>query len=214
MKETFDEYKNTIESNLMNLSYLYSGDVIAQKKDTYKENINHSKVSPSVIINSIEQIYNESIKEMLIKSKGTQIVSFDFDKVDKNGKWLIGILDNIRIKDFSSKYIFTNIGVLSRLGITADNKNKPFPSHFYSVKSDIYVNDLIEYSDNEIVVYLVDRPIQSLVYTIQNMSYIISDKNHTIEYDFYHCDYKSYKVIIKDISKYRNDRIDSILNTS
>jgi hypothetical protein len=85
----------------------------------------------------------------------------------------------------------------------------------YSNKNyDLYYSPLIEDSGDEIVLYISDASIQSLVYTIQNMEYEIiggQKKNHTIKYPFYECDFNSYKISIKDISKIRDEKIDSIL---
>jgi hypothetical protein len=68
--------------------------------------------------------------------------------------------------------------------------------------------------------YLVDSGIQSLVYSIQNMTYDIErvdefDKwKHTINYTLYDCNYKSFKLIIKDLSKIREDKINKLLDAN
>ena len=35
---------------------------------------------------------------------------------------------------------------------------------------------------------------------------------HTMSYDFYDCDFTCYKLIIKDVSKWRAEKINEILN--
>jgi hypothetical protein len=73
--------------------------------------------------------------------------------------------------------------------------------------------------DDELTLYVVDNSIQSLVYSLQNMDYVIEpiDNNnfewkHTINYNLYDCRFNSYKISIKDVSKLRNDKINKILN--
>ena len=71
--------------------------------------------------------------------------------------------------------------------------------------------------EDEIVIYVTDKPIQSLVYTIQNMDYVIKKISrkkwsHVINYPFYDCVYNSYKVVIRDISKIRENKIKDLLD--
>jgi hypothetical protein len=61
VKESFEEYKKTIEDNLINFTYLYDGDVIDSEIRYYEEIRNNNKVSPNFIINFIKKIYDESI---------------------------------------------------------------------------------------------------------------------------------------------------------
>ena len=69
MRESFTEYKKTLEQNLMNISYLYNGDVISSHYSCYIEIKNSPLTSPSFIINSMSNIYQESIDMMISKSK-------------------------------------------------------------------------------------------------------------------------------------------------
>ena len=61
-----------------------------------------------------------------------------------------------------------------------------------------------------------NKPIQSLVWSLQNMTYDIEDDygvyKHTVNYKFYHCDYNSTVVHVKNTSKLRDEKIDSLLN--
>ena len=68
MRESFGEYKKTIESNLVNFTYLYDGDVKSSNKESYSEICSHNNTSPSVIINCIIDIYNLSINKMISQS--------------------------------------------------------------------------------------------------------------------------------------------------
>jgi hypothetical protein len=211
MRESFDEYKSIIETNLVEISYLYSGDIISSSDENFTSNISHSKTSPKFIIDVIDFIYEKSIKTMM--SSSTIIEKcLDFNKIDINGEWLDDIISDI---DKSNSFVF--IGDIKRIGIHKNNNKKPFPDYFYNIKklsnsSKLYKCPYIDVSDDEIVLYLVDRPIQSLVYSIQNMSYSVNENSHTLKYNFYKCDYLSYKLVIKDFKKMRDDKINSILN--
>jgi hypothetical protein len=48
------------------------------------------------------------------------------------------------------------------------------------------------------------------------MTYDIEDSygvyKHTVNYKFYHCDYNSTVVLVKNISKLRDEKIDILLN--
>ena len=180
MRESFTEYKKTLEQNLMNISYLYNGDVISSADSCYIEIKNSPLTSPSFIINSISNIYQESIDIMISKSKEFIIPLESLNDVGKE----VNMFDKI-----------------SELGI------KPLYS------------PLIKDDDDELILYVVDRSIQSLVYSIQNMDYKIeqNDKDniewkHTMEYNLYDCRFNSYRLSIKNLSKLRNDKINKILN--
>jgi hypothetical protein len=69
VRESFSEYKKTLEQNLMNICYLYNVDVISSIESQYIEVKNSPLTYPSFIINSIINIYQESIDIMISKSK-------------------------------------------------------------------------------------------------------------------------------------------------
>lgn len=215
MKETFDEYKETIEQNLINFSYLYDGDVISYKTEEYKEDIDNQTVSPSFIIRTFNHIYKRSFERMMLNSKEISI-SYDLSKLDLDGDKIFSIIDSLGIKPL---YIFCSTESKKRFGIIKSNSG-PFPDYFYNIKTihnknyDLYYSPLIKETNDEIILYISDASIQSLVYSIQNMEYEIKGaqkKNHTIKYPFYECDFNSYKISIKDISKIRDEKIDSVL---
>ena len=227
MRESFDEYKKTIESNLVNFTYLYDGDVKSSNKESYSEMCKHNNVSPTIIINCIIDIYNLSISKMINESI-EYIIPSDLKEVKSNainhtGSILHYINDLHKDLNFDPTYIFTSINGQSMfLPIKSLPNNKPFPDYFYELQKynskgyDLYLCPNIEDSVDEAFVYVIDKSIQSLVYSIQNMEYSINVVNglykHTISYDFYDCDFTCYKLVVRDLAKIRNIKIGKILN--
>jgi len=226
MRESFDEYKSTIESNVINFTYLYDGDVISSKNESYAEIVNHGRTSPIPIINCISDIYNKSIQMMMDKSIEKvigvkNIINIPGDKAD-NIFYYINQLKN-DVKNYKPLYIFCSENSRKLFGITKKvSTNKPFPYYLYdihkyhSMSYDLYLSPLIDDNEDEFHVYVTDRSIQSLVYSIQNMEYDIvkigDDYKHTIYYKLYDCDFTCYKLVIKDISRMREDKINQLLN--
>lgn len=217
MRETFDEYKETLEKNFINFTYLYDGDILFSKNLSYTETVNNHSISPSFIIRTIDKIYRQSFRNLIGKSKDI-IISYDFSKNDLSSQKIFSLIDNLNIKPV---YVFCSDNSKKYFGITKE-QNGPFPKYFYNIQTiynknyDLYTSPMVENDDDEIVLYVSDSSIQSLVYSIQNMEYEIVDdglkKNHTIKYPFYECDFNSYKVVIKDVSKIRDEKIDKILS--
>lgn len=215
MKETFDEYKETLEKNFVNFTYLYDGDVISSKDLSYTETVNNHSISPSFIIRTIDQIYRKSFNIVFEKSEEI-VISRDLSK-GLIGEEIFSLIDELKIKPL---YVFCSESSKKYFGIVKKN-NGPFPEYFYNIKTiynknyDLYYSPMINDFSDEIILYVVDSSFQSLVYSIQNMEYEIIDsgnkKNHTIKYPFYECDFNSYKISIKDISKIRDEKINKIL---
>ena len=221
MRESFDEYKKTIESNISNISFLYNGDVLSSTNSSYSQFKSSQSTSPSFIISTIENIYNESFKMMVDKSK-IIIISKESIKLSVGGKGNIidVIMGELKLKPTyiftseKSKKLFTTVRML--------DKTRSFPGYFYKIDSynnlnlELFHSPLIEEVEGESIMYLVDSGIQSLVYSIQNMTYDIEEVEdkwkHTINYSLYDCDFKSYKLIIKDLIKMREYKINQLLN--
>ena len=221
MRESFDEYKKTIESNISNISFLYNGDVLSSINSSYSKFRPSQSTSPSFIISTIENIYNESFKMMDNKSK-TIVISKESIKLSAGGKGNIidVIMGELKLNPTyiftseKSKKLFTSVRML--------DKTRSFPGYFYKIDSynninlELFYSPLIEEDKGESIMYLVDSGIQSLVYSIQNMTYDVEkfedEWKHTINYSLYDCNYNSYKLIIKDLSKIREDKINKILD--
>jgi hypothetical protein len=220
VRESFSEYKKVLEQNLMKVSHLYNGDVISSIDSQYTEIKNSPLTSPSFIINSIVKIYQESIDIMIGKSKEYIIPLESINKTKD-----INIFDKISELGIKPLYIFCSDKSRKIFGlIKSKNNTSAFPSYFYSIDKYVGMNVDVFYSplikdDDELTLYVVDNSIQSLVYSLQNMDYVIEpiDNNnlewkHTINYNLYDCRFNSYKLSIKDVSKLRNDKINKILN--
>jgi hypothetical protein len=222
VRESFSEYKKTLEQNLMNISYLYNGDVISSIDSHYTEIKNSPLTSPSFIINSIINIYQQSFDMMLNKCKEFVIPEESISGLGKQGN----LFDKISELGINSNYIFCSDKGKKLFGPTNSWKNtSAFPSYFYSIDKyiglnvEVFYSPLVKEDDDEIVLYVVDNSIQSLVYSIQNMDYGIeaNDKDnlewkHTMIYNLYDCRFSSYKLSIRNVSRLRHDKINKILN--
>ena len=204
----------------MNISYLYNGDVISSIDSHYTEVKNSPLTSPSFIINSIINIYQESFDIMISKSKEFVI------PLESLGDFRQEVIfDRINELGIKPVYIFCSDKGKKLFGITkSPGTTSAFPSYFYNIDKYPHINLEIFYTplikeDDESILYVVDNSIQSLVYSIQNMDYKIEpndDNNtewkHTMIYNLYDCRFNSYKLSIRNVSRLRHDKINKILN--
>ena len=205
----------------MKVSYLYNGDVISSTDSQYIEIKNSPLTSPSFIINGIVNIYQESFNMVFSKSREF-IVPIESINNSKD----INMFDKISELGIKPLYIFCSDKSRKIFGISKNSNNtSAFPSYFYSIDKyigmnvDVFYSPLVVEDEDEMILYVVDNSIQSLVYSIQNMDYTIEpidDDNiewkHTINYNLYDCRFNSYKLSIREISRLRNDKINKILN--
>jgi hypothetical protein len=86
----------------------------------------------------------------------------------------------------------------------------------YGKEVSAYYSPLISDDVDDCHFYLIDRPIQSMVWSLQNMNYSVnkgfSSNEHVIKIPIYNCDYESYKIRVVNTQKLRNDKINLILN--
>jgi hypothetical protein len=230
VRESFNEYKKTLELNLMGITYLYDGDAISSTDESYSEIKTTPLTSPTFIITTIIKIYNESIKNMISKSKEIIIPE---ESITKSTVFGGNILDKLTEMGIKPLYIFVSKKGSKLFGITKKPEiNRAFPGYFYNIERfiglhlDIFYSPLVVEEDGESVLYVTDKSFQSLVYSIQNMDYKIIPQNeingdkpyneiewlHTLDYKLYDCSYNSYKIIIKNVSKIREDKINQILD--
>ena len=204
----------------MNISYLYNGDVISSIDSHYTEVKNSPLTSPSFIINSIVNIYQESFDIMISKSKEFVI------PLESLGDFRQEVIfDRINELGIKPVYIFCSDKGKKLFGITkSPGTTSAFPSYFYNIDKYPHINLEIFYTplikeDDESILYVVDNSIQSLVYSIQNMDYKIEPNDesntewkHTMIYNLYDCRFNSYKLSIRNVSRLRHDKINKILN--
>jgi hypothetical protein len=204
----------------MNISYLYNGDVISSIDSHYTEVKNSPLTSPSFIINSIINIYQESFDMMISKSKEFVI------PLESLGDFRQEVIfDRINELGIKPVYIFCSDKGKKLFGITkSPGTTSAFPSYFYNIDKYPHINLEIFYTplikeDDESILYVVDNSIQSLVYSIQNMDYKIEPNDesntewkHTMIYNLYDCRFNSYKLSIRNVSRLRHDKINKILN--
>ena len=215
MRESFAEYKKTLELNLQNVAILYSGDVISSVDTSYSEIKTSPLTSPSFIINCITDVYRKSFQKMSENSK--EIVLSDINSSDNLVDKIISICGK------NIKFVFCSERGKKRLSFNGKiDKTRGLPGYFYPVDTfiglhiDLLIGPLIEEEDGELIFYVTDNSIQSLVYSIQNMDYLIDSFEeswkHTLKYNLYDCQYSSWKIVLKNISKMRNDKINQLLN--
>ena len=172
MRESFNEYKKTLESNLVSIDYLFSGDVISSVDMSYSELKMNKSTSPSLIINCFEKIYKESFD--ILKSKSSEIVI-------TQESLTVGDVDQFisRVKDMTSldyKYFFMSNKAFSYMGFVFHlDEKRSLPGYFYRMTSGnpvtFYFSPEIKDDDDTYIIYASDLPFQSLVYGIQNMDY-------------------------------------------
>lgn len=227
---TFDDYKNIIESEMTNLSFIYSGDVIGSHTAGNNIRINDSNISEDFIKKTLVDIYNWSFEKM--KQKSIEIIYKDSEYKD-----IISIFDDVYHKLLlHNNYSFPSILFFSKNSALFVNNylihkkshlyhQQEFIPEFFYKEFDLtfrgnsitnFYSPLIEDESNDFVFYICDRPIQSMVWGIQNMTYKIdrsfSGFTHRIDYPLYDCDYQSFKIRVVNTQKIREEKIDIILN--
>lgn len=229
MRESFNEYKKTIDSNLVPVEYLYSGDVNSSLNDDfYSETKTTPLTSPSVIINCLKKIYKESFD--LVKQRSKEITIPDIPGGLDVGK-LTSIMDSVL--SYPNRYIFTSKESYKYLGYDKflTNSTSALPGYFFEITkitgahSRLYYSPEVEEEDDAYTIYATDHPFQSLVYVLQNMEYEILDdpesinlpineRNwiHKITYKLYDCKFSSVKLLIKNVTRIRDEKIKQILS--
>lgn len=215
---TFSEYKSVLESILQKVSFLYSGDIISSVEKTMSISAKHKTFSPILIRKVLEDIYNDSFREMMKKSKR---ISLSSEKT-KDVYQLLDLFNNCKYLFYSSNSKLNIDGV--SLKKESEDLKDVVPTYFHqrvrlmSFGNDVgaYYSPSIDDSEDEFCIFISDAPIQSLVWTLQNMTYDIIDDGdsniHIVRYNFYYCDYNSIQINVKDINKIRDEIISNLLN--
>jgi hypothetical protein len=213
----FDNYKKSLENFLQSIDFIYSGDVINSVDKKYVNKLKNSSFSAQLFREMMIDIYNYSFEKMFEKSKEIIIHSSSFSDIYE-------LIDKIPI---NPKILFYSTNSQMNLGLGShleDDGHIYLPSYFtrrfklmsYGKEVSSYYSPLILDEVDDCHFYLVDKPIQSMVWSLQNMNYsvnkVISSNEHLIEIPVYNCDYEVYKIRVVNTQKFRNDKINSILN--
>jgi hypothetical protein len=213
----FDNYKKSLENFLQSIDFIYSGDVINSVDKKYVNKLKNSSFSAQLFREMMIDIYNYSFEKMFEKSKEIIIHSSSFSDIYE-------LIDKIPI---NPKILFYSTNSQMNLGLGShleDGGHIYLPSYFtrrfklmsYGKEVSSYYSPLILDEVDDCHFYLVDKPIQSMVWSLQNMNYsvnkVVSSNEHLIEIPVYNCDYEVYKVRVVNTQKFRNDKINSVLN--
>ena len=209
----WSKHNEGLETSLLKFDYLYSGDVI---------NSIDSKISlkTSKVNKLIESIYDYSIISMIEKSVDKEV--FDLtslkDAISLASKYKYAFVNNTFINYLKHGSAFTS-------SIKLESKNHqyfmiPYKKDMYRELSlgllDIYSIDNILNkkklnNENEMIMYVTDKPIQSLIYTMNTSNYYMENNNHIIEYKLFNCDYNCKKIIIRDKEVDRNNKLNKLI---
>lgn len=222
--QKFEEYKKSLEDLFQEISFFYSGDVIKSEERTFMCRLNHSSISTQTIIEVWKDVYQKSFDNMIEKSEEIIIHRNNFTDV-------YDVIDQLK---FTPKIMFFSSNSYLNLNLSSSSIKPPLnfkssddkflPDYFFrkfklmSSGLDIssYISPLINDSVDDCTFYLVDSAIQSSVWIIQNMTYVInkgfSSNEHIVKYPIYECDFKSVRVKVLNTQKIREDKISKILN--
>lgn len=213
------DYKKTLEDLLQKIDFIYSGDVLSSIDKTYAQKFKHSSFSANLCKDMMIDIYNLSFNQMMIKSKEVIIHRNNFLDV-------YDLMNNLKINPkiiFYSNNSNMNLQLGGHLSETEDEQgylpnyfNRRFKLMSYGREVSAYYSPKIDDNVDDCHFYLVDRPIQSMVWSLQNMNYSInrsfSSNEHVIKIPIYNCDYDVYKIRVVNTQKLREDKINSILD--
>ena len=201
----------SLEDMIEHIDFFYAGDVIKSINKVYTKQLNHSSFPASMFRDIFVDIYNWSFNKMMEKSKDIIISQNDFSDISN----LIKSQPDSKLAFYSQNHIseLKKSKLISPSTINSGYLPSYFKRSFFEGDVSAYYSPLIEDDMSDYHIYLVDKPIQSMVWSLQNIShYIDKDFTHHIEMPIYECDYNSLRIRVVDTQKLRNDKINSILN--
>lgn len=214
---SLDNFKKSLEDYLQNIEFIYAGDVINSVDKLFTKKLKHTSFSAEFMKEVIVVIYNHSFQKMFENCK--EIVVHRSNFIDIHN--FIQSLPQKNTLLFYSNNSNKNL----QLGGSQLPKGKDLflPQYFnrkfkimsYGVEVSAFYSPFIKDSVDDCHFYLVDRPIQSLVWTLQNMTYEISkgfsSNDHIIKLPIYNCDFEATRVRVINTQKLREEKINSIL---
>jgi hypothetical protein len=216
--DPLSDYKKSLEDLLQKISFLYSGDVKSSEDRVISKNLKHRSFSADLMKLVLIDIYQDSISYLVENSNQVSVPLMKFEGVHQ----LFNLFNTSTNK--SPRFLFYRNQIHLPQSLEMTGHTNFLPNYFYSKHMLLSINDDVEcyYSpsikddldDSQIII--VDNPIQSLVWTLQNMTYEIKEcvdgYEHIINYKFYCCDFNSTVYHIKDVSKLRQEKINTLLN--
>ncbi len=219
MNYNFSDYKKQLEDYLINIDFIFSGDIISSEEFKFSKKIKHKNISSTFISDIMVDIYNWSFKRMIDNSKELVIHRSKFNDI-------YDLMEDYSLNPkilFYSKNSNLNLNLGGYLidgsgdkGYLPDYFMRRFKLMSFGREVSAYYSPLIEDSEDDCYFYLVDKPIQSMVWSLQNMNYKIVENNyqfeHIVSFPIYHCDYNVYKIRVVNTQKIREEKINTLLN--
>lgn len=217
----FDNYKKTLEDHLESVEFIYSGDVISSSLLTFAEKRQHSSFSADLFKKIMIDVYDRSVKMMFDKSDELLIHRNNFSDIH----------DLINTLSFSPKLLFFSYNSDTNLNLGGNNIfnqsedghlflptyfNRQFKIMSHGIEVSSFFCPVIDDTVDDCHFYLVDKPIQSMVWSLQNIDYNISKSfskcEHLVKIPIYDCDFRALRVRVVNTQKLREDKINYILN--
>lgn len=216
-----NNFKTLLEGQLEQTEFIYAGDVIDSTTSLFSQSIEGHEFSPDLVTEMLTEVYNQSFQDMVDNCSEITINRRDFKdlyNVIEELSWTPTIL-------FFSTREGLNLELEGELVANLDDFIPPYFSKRYQLRvSSLALNGrrdleisaffspLIGESATESVFYLVDRPIQSLVWSLQNLEYQIEPNQHLITLPVYRCNFQALKIRVVDTQKLRDNKINRVIH--
>jgi hypothetical protein len=214
-----DNFKKSLEDYLESMQFIYSGDVVSSIDKFYQKKLKHSSFSAELMKDVMVDVYKSSIDKMIENSKEVVIHRDNF----------VDVYKFIEDKKLNSSFLFYSGNSNKNLNLGGSmlpkqNIGQFLPDYFtrkfklmsFGVEISAFFSPYIKDTVDDCHFYLVDKPIQSMVWSLQNMTYDIhrgfSSYDHTVKLPIYDCSYSSLRVRVINTQKLREEKINILLN--
>lgn len=217
INQSIDNFKKSLEDYLEKSEFLYAGDVINSVDKLYTKKLKHTSFSAEFMKDVMIDIYNYSFQKMFENCKEVVVHRNNFSDIHD----FLRKLPQKNTLLFYSHHSNNNLNLGH--SFISQTKDLYLPDYFIKnfkvISSGIEVSAFyspeIKDSVDDCHFYIVDKPIQSLVYSLQNMSYKIhkgfSSTEHVVKIPVYNCDFEATRVRVINTQKLREEKINSIL---
>lgn len=215
-----NNYRLLLEEQLESTEFIYAGDVIDSTTSLFSQSIEGHGFSPDLVTEMLTGVYNQSFQDMVDNCSEMIINRRDFKdlySVIEELSWTPTIL-------FFSTREGLNLELEAELVPNLDNFIPPYFSKKYQLRVSslapngtrdleisAFFSPLIKESATESVFYLVDSPIQSLVWSLQNMEYQIGIEQHILSLPVYRCNFQALKIRVVDTQRLRDNKINTVI---